>query len=580
LGALNPTTRAGGPTIADPRETEASGSGLSEAQPEEAPVELLPARMVNEFVYCPRLFWLEYVEREFEESYDTIDGERVHRRVDTQRGELPDDIRELKNEATSVELASERLGVVAKIDLVRAEGDAAVPIDFKRGRAPDASRGPYDPERVQLCIQSLLLREHGYRCDVGRIYYAGSKVLVDVPIDEELIERTLRAIQEAREIARRTFLPAPLVDSPKCSRCSLHAICLPDETNALRGLAAGEKIRPFAAPADDRVPVYVLEPGARVGLDGEVLQVRTDAGVLADVPLIEVGSISLFGNLQISSQAMRTVLGRDVPVFYLSYGGWLTGYARSVNDHSLDLRMAQHTTTQDEARCLELARAFVFGKVKNQRTMVRRARGEAARGALQELSVLLHQISHAKTLAELLGLEGLAAKRYFGEYAEMLGVATGFEVAGRNRRPPTDPINAMLSFGYAMLTKEALAALIAVGFEPGLGFFHKLRPGRPSLALDLMEEFRPLIVDSTVLTMINTREIRASHFDRRGRAIVLTTEGRRLFLRGIERRLRTVISHPTFNYEVTYRRALNVQARLLARAVQGDIPHYPPFTTR
>jgi CRISPR-associated protein Cas1 len=131
-----------------------------------------------------------------------------------------------------------------------------------------------------------------------------------------------------------------------------------------------------------------------------------------------------------------------------------------------------------------------------------------------------------------------------------------------------------------MLSKEALAAAIAVGFEPGLGFYHRLRPGRPSLALDLMEEFRPLIVDSTVLTMINTREIRASDFDRRGRAVVLTPEGRRTFIGAIERRLRSTIAHPTFGYQVTYRRALNVQARLLARTIQGDIPAYPAFVTR
>jgi CRISPR-associated protein Cas1 len=546
----------------------------------EQSAELLPARMVNEFVYCPRLFWLEYVEREFEESYDTVDGQRVHRRVDTQRGELPEDVRELKSEATSVELASEDLGVVAKIDLVRGEGDAAVPIDFKRGKAPSGERGPYDAERVQLCIQGLLLRVHGYRCEFGRIYYAASKAHMEVRFDDELVERTMQAIRDARAARQRTTIPPPLVDSPKCPRCSLHAICLPDETNALRGMDGKGSIRPFAAPADDRIPLYVLEPGARVGLNGEVLEVRTDAGVMADVPLIEIASVSLFGNVQISSQAIRTLLARDVPVFYLSYGGWLNGYARSVNDHSLDLRLAQHVATQEEPRCVELSRAFVFGKVKNQRTMVRRARGENARPALRELSFLLHQITHAKSTQELLGLEGQAAKRYFAEYAEMLGVATGFEVTGRNRRPPTDPVNALLSFGYAMLAKEALAAVIAIGFEPGLGFYHKLRPGRPSLALDLMEEFRPLIVDSTVLSLINTREIRASHFDRRGRAIVLTREGRRLFIHGIERRLRSVISHPTFGYDVTYRRALNVQARLLARVIQGDIPVYPAFTTR
>src|SRR5579884_403946 len=271
LGALNPTTRAGGATIADPRETEASGSGLSEAQPEGAPVELLPARMVNEFVYCPRLFWLEYVEREFEESYDTIDGERVHRRVDTPRGVLPDDVRVLEKDVTSVELTSATLGVVAKIDLVRAsdDGNAVIPIDFKRGKVP--GRGPYDTERDQACMQALLLRENGYRCDTARIYYAGSKTAVDIPLDDALVSQTLSAVEGARSAAVRTSVPPPLVDSPKCARCSLHAICLPDEVNILRGAHATAAARRFAAPLDDQVPVYVLESGARLGLSGEVL---------------------------------------------------------------------------------------------------------------------------------------------------------------------------------------------------------------------------------------------------------------------------------------------------------------------
>lgn len=211
--------------------------------------------------------------------------------------------------------------------------------------------------------------------------------------------------------------------------------------------------------------------------------------------------------------------------------------------------------------------------------MVRRALGDRARACLQALSLLCHRVETAADV-ESLGYEGNAARQYFEAFGDMLQVGTGFEVTGRSRRPPTDPVNAMLSFGYAMLTKEALAAVIAVGFEPRLGFYHKLRPGRPSLALDLMEEFRPLIVDSTILSLVNAREIHASHFDRRGKDIVLTNEGRRTFISAIERRLRSTITHPTFGYAVTYRRALHIQARLLARTIQSDVPAYPPFTTR
>ena len=547
----------------------------------EQPPDLLPARMINEYVYCPRLFWLEYVEREFQSSFDTVDGERVHRRVDQPRGELPEEFERVKAEATSVELASAELGVVAKIDLVRTDGERAVPIDYKRGKVPQIEGGAYDPERVQVCIQALLLRENGYFCDTARIYYASSNRFVDIPIDESLVALTHSAVAEARALMVQGSIPAPLEHSPKCGRCSLNTICLPDETNALRdeGRRSSE-IRPFAAPLDDRVWLYVVEAGSRVGLSGETLQVRNDEGVQAEMPLFEAAGISLFGNVQISSQAMRAVLGRDVPVFYLSYGGWLNGYARSVNDHSLDLRQAQHRVAADAQASLPIARAIVFGKIRNQRTMVRRSLGSMARSVLQGLSLLSHRAQTAPDAESLLGFEGSAARMYFEAFADMLRIQTGFEVTGRTRRPPTDPVNAMLSFGYAMLSKEALAAAVAVGFEPGLGFYHKVRAGRPSLALDLMEEFRPLIVDSTVLSLVNAREIQASHFDRRGKAIVLTQGGRKIFIGAIERRLRSTVTHPTFGYTLTYRRAIHVQARLLARTIQGDVPAYPPFMTR
>jgi CRISP-associated protein Cas1 len=248
-----------------PVSQELSSSGLA---------ELLPARMVNEFVYCPRLFWLEYVEREFASSYDTVDGERVHRRVDRPTGELPEDVVEMRKAATSVDLASERLGVVAKIDIVQPEGDGVVPVDFKRGKEPPVPGGVNDPERVQLGVAALLLREHGYRCDVGRIYYAASRTYVDVQVDDGLVSQTTAAVAGARAIREQGTIPPPLVDSPKCGRCSLHAICLPDETNTLRKNDEPATIRPFAAPSDRRLAT-VERPG-----DGGGLQRRSTPPLL------------------------------------------------------------------------------------------------------------------------------------------------------------------------------------------------------------------------------------------------------------------------------------------------------------
>jgi CRISPR-associated protein Cas1 len=204
----------------------------------------------------------------------------------------------------------------------------------------------------------------------------------------------------------------------------------------------------------------------------------------------------------------------------------------------------------------------------------------------------------AASLDELLGIEGAAAALYFEHFGGMLkceppdelpGLSTGasssaeffaFDFSGRNRRPPADPVNACLSLAYSLLAKDCLLAVSAVGFDPYVGFFHQPRFGRPALALDLMEEFRPLVAESVVLTAINTGVLTPSDFVRAGHAVNLSPAGRKRFFQVYEQRLGSLLTHPIFNYKVSYRRALELQARLLARTVTGEIPDYFPLTTR
>ena len=192
-------------------------------------------------------------------------------------------------------------------------------------------------------------------------------------------------------------------------------------------------------------------------------------------------------------------------------------------------------------------------------------------------------MERCSALEELLGIEGTAGRRYFGEFNRMLkaeGSPPEFDFEGRNRRPPKDPVNALLSLAYAMLAREWTVTLHAVGLDPYLGVYHQPRYGRPALALDLMEEFRPLIADSVVLTAINNGEVRATDFIRRMGSVALTTEGRRRFIETYERRMSQEITHPVFGYQVSYRRILEVQARLFGRYLCGEIAEYPSFTTR
>lgn len=211
---------------------------------------LLPARMVNEYVYCPRLAYLEWIQGEWAESADTVDGKYVHRRVDKPGGTPPKTSKATQADEVlapaperihvrSLELTSARLGLAARLDLAEFDGRRAVPVDYKRGRRPHVAQGAYEPERVQLCVQGLLLEDHGYECAEGILYFAGSKERVRIAFDAELRSATAAALDGLRTMAAMETMPAHLEDSPKCVRCSLAPICLPRDAGGQHRRRAG-----------------------------------------------------------------------------------------------------------------------------------------------------------------------------------------------------------------------------------------------------------------------------------------------------------------------------------------------------
>jgi CRISPR-associated protein Cas1 len=258
--------------------------------------------------------------------------------------------------------------------------------------------------------------------------------------------------------------------------------------------------------------------------------------------------------------------------------------------------MEQFRLARDEMRCLSLARQFVHGKIRNHRTLLMRNHLEPPEAIIGKLKRASEDALVANSLGELLGIEGAAASQYFQQFSGMVKIeddlpgletpgndqqrAFNFNFSNRNRRPPTDPVNAMLSLAYSMLAKDCTLAALAVGFDPYLGFYHQPRFGRPALGLDLMEEFRPLIAESTVLSCINNRVITEKDFVRAGQAVNLTVPGRKRFFQTYEQRMNSLITHPLFDYKVSYRRALELQARLLAKTLTGEIGEYIPLMTR
>lgn len=320
-----------------------------------------------------------------------------------------------------------------------------------------------------------------------------------------------------------------------------------------------------------------------LGKSGDRLQVKKRGEVIGERRLMDVSQVSLFGSVIVSAQALSELTGRGIPICHFSHGGWFHGMTTGLVHKNVDLRIRQYALAAEESRSVQIARQLISGKIRNCRTLLRRHLGKDADGAkplLEKLERYRRQAEGTDNNASLLGIEGMAAKTYFSGLFQLMGQRHGFHVNDRNRRPPRDPVNAVLSFCYALLTKELTIVLQAVGFDPMLGVFHCPRYGRPSLALDMAEEYRPLIADSVMLTAFNNGELTSNSFLERAGAVVLTPAGRSALIACFERRMTTEVTHPIFGYKLSYRRLLEVQCRLLARTILGELEHYPAFTTR
>ena len=550
---------------------------------------LLPARMVNEYQYCPRLAYLEWVQGEWAESSDTVEGRHAHRRVDKPGGKLPDPAEAEEGErihARSITLSSNRLGLIAKMDLVEGEGARVTPVDYKRGKRPHVATGAYEPERVQLCVQGLILEEHGYTCTEGVLYFAGSRDRVTVQFDDDLKQLTRNAIDGLRLVAAGGTIPPPLVDSPKCPRCSLVGICLPDEVNFLNREETPP--RPLSVLRDEAVPVYVQARGAKVAKKEQTLEIYVDDVKSASARLNEISQVVLMGNVYVTTPCLHTLMERDITVSWHSFGGWFKGHTVGTGHKNVEIRTAQYRASFDSSACLRLAKGLVVAKIQNSRTLLRRnwKDGEAPETMMDQFKQDIDAARRASSLPELLGMEGNAAARYFGSFRQMLsrGPDSGeefvFDFTKRNRRPPTDAVNALLSFAYSLLARTWTVTLSGVGFDPYRGFYHQPRYGRPALALDMMEPFRSLIADSSVIQAINNGEVRPTDFISAAGSVALDGDGRKRFIACFERRLGHEVTHPVFGYKVSYRRLLELQARLLARTLLGDLKDFPNFVTR
>ena len=572
--------------------------------PPETSFEPIPLAMLNAFVYCPRRFHYEFVQGVMEDNAHVVHGRRVHSRVDDPAlAERPrqegDSIR-----TRSVWLTSMELGITGKIDVVDETDGKVCPVEYKKSRPPtreQCPRGFWPNDAVQLCAQALLLESSGVpRVEKGFLYFATTRQRVEVAFTPELRNQTLAAIEAARRVTAEDEEPPPLIDSPKCPACSLVALCMPDETNRLRApdADAPAESKDFPIPANplrclipaeyDRDILYITEQGATLGKSGDHFIVRTRTGeTLGQAPGNKLRQVCIYGYGAMTTQAVHALMDLGVDVAFFSTGGRLKGHLSPLPNANGLLRSAVAKALQSEAVRLAIAREVISTKIHNQRVMLmRNTRPEARTGEfaanVDQMADGARAAAQAPSRQALLGIEGSAARIYFGSFNGMLrpDVHPWFAFDNRNRRPPRDPVNAALSLGYACLCKDMISAVAGVGLDPYLGAMHESRRGQPALALDLMEEFRPIIADSVVLTLVNNAVIGKDDFLVGRQSCNLTDKGRRAFFAAYERRKADECTHPVFMYKTSYVRLMEMQARILARFLTGQIPAYAGFRTR
>jgi len=331
--------------------------------------------------------------------------------------------------------------------------------------------------------------------------------------------------------------------------------------------------------------LFVQTQGAYLRLEGETVRVEVEGTVRLQVPLHHLGSLVLFGNVLVSPFLLARCAEDGRSIVWLSEHGRFHGRLEGRTSGNVLLRRAQYQALDQKERALTLAKAFVYAKVCNAKLVLLRAlreRGpsELLGEALREHEVVLSDLSRAKSLDEVRGLEGQAAAAYFRAFGALI-LVPDFSFNGRIKRPPRDPVNALLSFLYTLLVADAVAALEGVGLDPQVGYLHAIRLGRPSLALDLVEEFRAWWVDRLALTLINRKQIGLRHFvERPGGVVHLSDEGRREVLVAYQKRKQEEVTHPLFKEPVPVGLLPHLQARLLARHLRGDLPTYPGFLAR
>ncbi len=528
----------------------------------------LPISLVAHTVFCPRRAWLEAAGETVRNEAMEV-GSADHARVDRRTDER-------STARRSVDVASGVLGLVGKCDVVEVGADGALRIvEYK---AAPVRRRPVVTEAqvVQLALQGQCLREMGHDIAGYAVYFTNHRLSVDVLVDEEATGRAWDAVAATRTVITSPTAPPPLEGDSRCGRCSHAGLCLPDER---RETIVTRQIR-VSDPQGETL--YLATPGSRASLRRGRVDIVHGNETLASLPIDRIRSVVVQGNADVSSGLLRELLWRDVPIVWTSWQGRVVGAARSAHSPNGQTRVRQHVASAEGD--LELARELIASKIANQATQARRGARVDVAGEVSTLRSLARACSAASSVAEIFGHEGAAATIYFGLVPTRLNAPLGDDFAarwpGRVGRGAADPLNVALNLVYGLLLAEVIRSVYACGLDPHAGFVHSSNRNKPALALDLMEQFRPLVADSAVIGAVNNGELKLSMFTEVLGGWRLRDGGRKALITAYERRVNQEFRHPVFGYRVTWRRAMEVQARMVLGVLDGTQPAYVGIRTR
>lgn len=528
----------------------------------------LPISLVVHTVFCERRAWLEAV-GERVDSAQIEAGLVAHARVDSPRVTTI--------ESTSMDIEHPDLGIVGKCDAVRHLPGRVSIVEYKATptrRVPEVTASNI----VQLALQRLCLESGGVVVESQEVYFTNHRRSVSVELKEADFDEARKWVDTTREIVDRRTAPPPLVDDPRCRFCSHVSVCLPDEHHRQEL----DHVRRVAVSNPGGEVLHLTTPGSRASLKSGRVVIQKAREEITSLPVERVVGLVVHGNVDVSSALIREMLWRGYGIVWCSSSGRVVGHARSARSPNGLPRLQQHVRAS--AGDILIAREMIAPKVANQATQLRRSSRADVAEVVRKMRDISRDIDRAQSVARIFGLEGEAAALYFSEFGGC--IANGVDplfvdgFGGRTGRGARDSLNVALNYAYGLLTAECVRALHACGLDPHAGFVHSAVRNKPALALDLMEQFRPIIADSVVLSVINNGQLTTVDFHSLVGAMRLSTTGRKAITKEYERRVSQEFTHPVYKYKVSWRRAIEVQARMLLGVLDGTGDHYVGIRTR